>query len=260
MGQQAIFLSDEKPQDLEGFSDYSKDGHGFRSSAQSSSMESDPPTSACSSKVFVKWALICTLIVLAMTLTSELLEPQNSHHSYYGEIPKTCSGTEYRKTLSFDFNKPAELAFAQESHDPTHHDPGFDFVRTSGKVEVLKEDSLSNIRIALDIRSSDPQLTNSESLSVVKSGTALTVKTTRRTSRRSSSASGAEFPCIYVAATIYIPSGTTLENLAINTETLSVTFYPGLDYAITNSTEVWLISLLYCPHVWFFLHCERFWE
>ena len=51
-------------------------------------------------------------------------------------------------------------------------------------------------------------------------------------------AGGAEVPCIYVAATVSIPPGTTLENLRINTETLSVTFLPGLDYAITNSTEV----------------------
>lgn len=140
--------------------------------------------------------------------------------------------------MSFDFNKPSELAFAQASHDPKSHGPVFGFVRTVGKVEVLKHDSLSDIRVALDIRSSDPQLTNSESLSVVKSGSALTVKTPRRMPRESSSDSGAESPCIYVAATISIPAGTTLENFRINTETLSVTFFPGLDYAITNCTEI----------------------
>ena len=167
-----------------------------------------------------------------------MLQSPAIHHSYYGEIPKSCPSTKYRKTLSFDFNKPAELAFAQESHDVPRHGPGFDIVRTSGKVEVLKEDTISNIRIALDIRSSDPKLTSSESLSIVKSGSALTVRTMRRTLRESSSASETELPCIYIAATVYIPSGTSLENLAINTETLSVTFYPGLDYAITNSTKV----------------------
>ena len=140
--------------------------------------------------------------------------------------------------MNFDFNKPTELAFAQESHNPRRYGPEFDYVRTAGKVEVLKQDSLSNIRIALDIRSSDPQLTSSESLSIVKSSSALTVRTPRRTPRESSSAGGAESPCIYVAATISIPPGTTLENLGINTETLSVTFFPGLDYAITNSTEI----------------------
>lgn len=174
-----------------------------------------------------------------MWLTNErTLQSPASHHSFYGEIPKTCSGTKDRKTLSFDFDKPTELAFTQESHDPNRRGPEFNFVRTVGKVEVLKQDSLSNIRIALDIRSSDSQLTSSESLSVVKSGSALTVKTPMRTTRESSLADRAESPCIYVAATIYIPPGTTLESLGINTETLSVTFFPGLDYAITKFTEI----------------------
>ncbi|KAF6236964.1 hypothetical protein HO173_004843 [Letharia columbiana] len=243
MGRQAIFLSDEKPEDVEGYPDYSKNDDKLRPSAKYFSVGSETEASASPIRVFVKWALICTLIVLAMTFTLELFEPQSSkspafQHSYYGEIPKTCPGTKHRKTLSFDFNKPTELAFAQESHDPKRHGPDFGFVRTVGKVEVLKQDSLSNVRIALDIRSSDPQLTSSESLSVVKSGSALTVKTPRRTPRESSSAGGAELPCIYVAATVSIPPGTTLENLGIKTETLSVTFFPGLDYAITNRTEI----------------------
>ena len=174
-----------------------------------------------------------------------MLQSSVSHPSYYGEIPKTCPSTKYRKTLSFDFIRPREFAFAQESHDVTPHGPGFDIVRTSGKVEVLKEDSISNIRIALDIRSSDPKLTDSESLSVVKSGSALTVRTIRRTPRVSLSAGEAELPCIYIAATIYIPPGTSLENLGIDTETLSVTFYPGLDYTITNSTKVYLTPVLF---------------
>ena len=152
-----------------------------------------------------------------------MLQNPASYHSYYGEIPKTCQGTKHRKTLSFDFNKPTELAFSQEFHEPKRYEPEFNLVRTGGKVEVLNQDSLSNIRIDLDIRSSDPQLTSSESLSIVKSGSALTVKTPARTPRKSSPASGAESPCIYVAATIYIPPGTTLQNFRINTNTLSVT-------------------------------------
>lgn len=173
-----------------------------------------------------------------MWLTNRCVQSPASHHSYYGEIPMSCPGTKYRKTLNFDFNKPTELAFAQKSHDPKRRGREYDFVRTFGKVEVLKEDSLSTIRIALDVRSSDPQLTSSESLSIVKSGSALTVKTPRGVARVSLSDGRAESPCIYVAATISIPPGTTLENLGINTETLSVTFFPGLDYAITNCTEI----------------------
>ena len=254
MGQQAIFLSDEE-QDLEGYSDYSND-HGHKTSVQFPSMGIDSKRSTSPLRLFMKWALICTFIVLAMSFTSELLGSQDaSQHSYYGEIPKTCSGTKYRKTLSFDFNRPTDLVFTQESHGLTHQNPGFDFVRVNGKVEVLKQDSLSNIRVALDIRSSDPQLTSSESLSIVKSSSGLTVKTPRRTS---SSIGGAEPACIYVAATISIPTGTTLENFGINTETLSVTFYPGLDYAIANSTEVRLISVLLRPSNESSLNCKLF--
>lgn len=175
---------------------------------------------------------------LCIWLADRRLQSPASNHSYYGEIPKICSDTKHRKTLSFDFNKPTELAFTQESHDSKSHSPEFHFVHTVGKVEVLKQNSPSNIRIALDIRSSDSQLTSSESLSIVKSGSALTVKTPRSVPRASSSDLVAGLPCIYVAATISVPPGTTLENLGINTETLSVSFYPGLDYAITNCTEI----------------------
>ena len=176
-----------------------------------------------------------------------MLQRPAERPTYYGEIPKICPGTKYRKTLSFNFVKPTSLAFAQEPHDSKRYGPEFEFVRTVGKVEVFKEDSLANIRIALDIRSSDPQLTSSEWLSIVKSGSAMTVKTPTRAPRQSSSGGGIESPCVYVAATISIPSGTTLENLRINTETLSVTFFPGLDYAITNCTEVRLVPVLYRP-------------
>lgn len=78
MGRQAIFLSDEKPQDLEGYSDYSKDGLESRPAEQSHSNASDSKASASRIKVFVKWALICTLTYLAVAFTSELLKPQSS--------------------------------------------------------------------------------------------------------------------------------------------------------------------------------------
>lgn len=78
MGRQAIFLSDEKPKDLEGYLDDSKDGLEPRHAVQSHLMASDSRASASPIRVFVKWALICTLAVLAMTFTLELLEPQSS--------------------------------------------------------------------------------------------------------------------------------------------------------------------------------------
>lgn len=78
MGRQTVFLSDEKPQDLEGYSDYSKDGLEPRHAEQSHLMASDTKASTSPFRVFVKWVLICTLTVLAMTFTLELLEPQSS--------------------------------------------------------------------------------------------------------------------------------------------------------------------------------------
>lgn len=73
---QAIFLSDEKTQDLEAYSPYLKNEDDLRPSPQFHSMGSDSKASASPIKVFVKWGLICTLIVLAMTFTMELFEPQ----------------------------------------------------------------------------------------------------------------------------------------------------------------------------------------
>lgn len=78
MGRQAIFLSDEKPEDVEGYPDYSKNDDKLRPSAKYFSVGSETEASASPIRVFVKWALICTLIVLAMTFTLELFEPQSS--------------------------------------------------------------------------------------------------------------------------------------------------------------------------------------
>lgn len=78
MGRQAIFLSDEKAQEFEGSPEYSKNGHEIRSYKQPYLMESGPKASASHIKVAVKLALICTLIFLAITFTSELLEPRSS--------------------------------------------------------------------------------------------------------------------------------------------------------------------------------------
>ena len=264
MDRQAIFLSDEKMQDLEGYPNDSKNSSKLPIYAPSAA--SEPAEKTTPFTLVVKWALIGSLILFVMIFFErqsskassfirktmlvayeKALQHLAGHPGYYGEIPKICPDTKYRKTLSFDFPKPTNLAFVQESLDSKRHGPEFEFVRTVGKVEVLKQDSLASIRIALDIRSSAPHLTSSESLSIVKSSSALTVKTPRRASTESSSADGIESPCIYVAATIWIPSGTTLENFGINTETLSVTFFPGLDYAVTNCTEVGLTPVLYCP-------------
>ena len=275
MDRQAILLSDEKIHDLEGYPNYSKDGSKLPIYAPPAA--SEPAGKTTPFNLFVKWAFIGSLILFVMIFFErqsskaspciektllvayeKALQQLAGHPNYYGEIPKICPDTKHRKTLSFDFIRPTNLAFVQESHDFKRHGPEFELVRTVGKVEVLKQDSLAHIRIALDIRSSAPQLTSSDSLSIKKSSSALTVKTPRRASTESSSADGIESPCIYVAATIWIPSGTTLENFGINTETLSVTFFPGLDYAVTNYTEVGLTPMPYCPILDPSVSCKTF--
>ena len=78
MGHQAIVLSDEKPHDLEAYLRYSENDDEPRPSTQSHSMGSDSKASASPIRLFVKWALTCTLILLAMTFTLELFEPQST--------------------------------------------------------------------------------------------------------------------------------------------------------------------------------------
>ena len=78
MARQAIFLSDEKSQDLERYSDFSKDSHGREPSPQSFSTPCNLRVSSSLFKIFVKWALICTLTVLALTLILNIFEPQSS--------------------------------------------------------------------------------------------------------------------------------------------------------------------------------------
>lgn len=78
MGRQAVFLSDEKLHDLEAYSHNSEDGQETKPSAQPYSMGTELKVAASPIRSFTKWALICILVVLAMTFTSELLEPQSS--------------------------------------------------------------------------------------------------------------------------------------------------------------------------------------
>ena len=78
MGQQAIFLSDDKPQDLEAYTIDSNHGYLPKASPQSSFTESNPRALPSPVIAFVKWAFICTLVVLAMTFTLNLFEPSSS--------------------------------------------------------------------------------------------------------------------------------------------------------------------------------------
>lgn len=102
----------------------------------------------------------------------------------------------------------------------------------------MKEQSETKVRIDLDIRASDSELFKSESLSITEKGSTLTVKTPRELKVKESSKHVKETPCLYILATIWISPGTILETLGIHAEGLSVTFDPGLDYAILRKTEV----------------------
>lgn len=79
MDRQTIVLSDEKTQDIEAYLYDSKDE--LRPSTHTSSVGYEPAESASPARSFVKWALLCTLMVLAMTFTSELLEHPSSKAS-----------------------------------------------------------------------------------------------------------------------------------------------------------------------------------
>ena len=79
MGRHNILFSDDNPQDLEDYPHDSKDG--LKSSTHSTSVTSHSAGSASPIKLVTKWALICTLLVLAMTFTSELFGSQSSKAS-----------------------------------------------------------------------------------------------------------------------------------------------------------------------------------
>ncbi len=130
------------------------------------------------------------------------------------------------------------------SQDGHHKGSDIKPVLVRGDVQVrLAEQSFgTNIRVELALHGSDPKLTSSEWLGIVKTDSALTLKTPRWMPKEDSSASNEQSPCIYVSATIWIAPGTILETLGIDAETLSVDFFPGLDYAITKSTEISVFS------------------
>lgn len=79
MDRQTILLSDEKTQDIEAYRNDSKDD--LQPSTHIPSVGYEPVQSTSPARSFVKWALLCTLMVLAMTFTSELLEHPSSKAS-----------------------------------------------------------------------------------------------------------------------------------------------------------------------------------
>lgn len=75
MNRQTIVLADAKNQDIEDIEGYLHDTKDdLIPSTHISSAGYGPAESASPARSFVKWALLCTLMILAMTFTSELLE------------------------------------------------------------------------------------------------------------------------------------------------------------------------------------------
>lgn len=79
MGRPIILFLDDNPQDLEKYPHDSEDG--LKPSTHSSSVASHSAGSPSLVGVFVKWALILTVIVMAPTITSELFGSQSSKAS-----------------------------------------------------------------------------------------------------------------------------------------------------------------------------------
>lgn len=115
-------------------------------------------------------------------------------------------------------------------------------VRGDVQVRLAEQSFGTNIRVELALHASDPKLTSSEWLGIVKTDSALTLKTPRWMPKEDASASNEHSPCICISATLWIAPGTVLETLGIDAETLSVDFFPGLDYGITKSTEISVYS------------------
>ena len=139
-----------------------------------------------------------------------------------------------------DFTDPTKFAFSQLSQELFNHPNHiYDSVRTTGSIEVrsTEKSSGSYVHVDLDIRGSDSRLTSSDALGIAKTDSSLIVKTPKRLQRGLVPDGATPRPCIHVSAVITIAVGAKLENLNIHSQTLSVTFQPGLDYAESRVVE-----------------------
>ena len=99
MDRQAIFLSNEKIQDLEGYPNDAKVGSSPSIPTPSAEfVQAEKPSPV---KLFVRWALIGSLIVLAMTFTSGLLEPRGSKASQLIHQKRYACGSQTTLTESY---------------------------------------------------------------------------------------------------------------------------------------------------------------
>ena len=113
-------------------------------------------------------------------------------------------------------------------------------VRTVGEIDVRPSERKSRPTISIDLKiyGSHPRLIDAEALSIGMTGSSLTVETPLWMLMDSQSFTANTSPCIYIDAAISISAGAALETLRIDSESLSVTFQPGLDYAPSECTKL----------------------
>lgn len=150
-----------------------------------------------------------------------------------------CSSNVHTASLSLGFSDPRKFAFTQLSEElPRSPNQLFDHVRTVGKVEVRNavQNIGSYIQVDVEIRSSDVRLTSSE-LRVEKDDSTMVIKTPKQMPVGADSDRAAVPPCVNISAVISIAPGAKLENFGLDSETLSVIFHPGLEYAESRVVE-----------------------
>jgi len=150
-----------------------------------------------------------------------------------------CQSTPHNTSLSLDFTDPTKFAFTQESQRIRQPDHSFHLVHTIGSIEVrnAEKSAGSYVHVDLDIRGSNAQLISSDALGIAKTDSSLTVTTPKQLPNGMVLDRGMKMPCIQVSAIITISPGARLEDFGIDSETLSVIFRPGLDYAESRVVE-----------------------
>ena len=167
---------------------------------------------------------------------SLLQKPMSDPHDH-GSIPvatNNCHSSIHNASLSMDFVDPTKFTFAQISEEPLNSaNQIFNFVRITGSIEVRnrQKSSGSYVHADLDIHGSDSRLIGAESLKIAKTDSSLILHTPKRLPREVTPDEANIVPCLHISAVLTIAAGARLENLNLNSETLSVRFQPDLDYA-----------------------------
>ena len=145
-----------------------------------------------------------------------------------------CQSSMHNTSLSMDFTDPTKFTFSQIS-EGSLNPPNqiFSMVHTTGSIEVRNSEKPSGayIHLDLELQGTDSRLTGADTLKIAKTDSSMVLQTPKRLARRAASDEALTVPCLHISALLTIAVGARLENLNINSETLSIIFQPGLDYA-----------------------------